>query len=218
MTTRWLDETGGTRGAEYQAGYEEKAAAGEYLHGEADAVQRLRPEAGRLLDAGCGTGRIGIELASRGWHVTGIDNDASMLEQARLRAPGLSWLGDDLLDVDLGPVHDVVLLAGNVMIFLAPGTEAAVVARMAAQLRPGGLLVAGFRLAGGGLFTDDPDVPPPTDHGLALVDYDAHCAAAGLLLTTRWATWSGEDYDSGDYAVSVHQRPSRTPASARPAG
>ena len=159
--TRWLAETGGTRGADYQQAFQERAAAGEYLHGEADAVGRLRPAPARVLDAGCGTGRIAVELDRRGYRVTGVDNDTSMLDQARALAPGLDWLDEDLLAVELGPVHDVVLLAGNVMIFLDPGTEAAVVARMAAHLRPGGLLVAGFRLGGAGLFTDDPDAPAP---------------------------------------------------------
>ena len=37
-----------------------------------------------------------------------------------------------------------MLLAGNVMIFLEPGTEGQVLAGLAARLAPGGLLVAGF--------------------------------------------------------------------------
>ena len=205
MTTRWLDETGGTRGGDYAAAFAEREAAGEYLHGEVDAVARLRPAPARVLDAGCGTGRITVELAARGYQVTGIDNDDSMLAEARRLAPGLDWHGTDLLDVDLGPVHDVVLLAGNVMIFLAPGTEAAVVSRMAAQLRPGGLLVAGFRLGGEGLFTDAGT--PRAYDDLDLIGYDAACAAAGLMLEQRWATWDGDTYAAGDFAISVHAQP-----------
>ena len=205
MSTRWLEETGGTRGGEYAAAFAEKQAAGEYLHGEADAVARLRAAPARVLDAGCGTGRIAVELAARGYRVTGVDNDASMLSEARALAPALDWRGDDLLDVDLGPVHDVVLLAGNVMIFVHPGTEAAVVTRMAAQLRPGGLLVAGFRLGGEGLFTDDE--VERTDYGLDLIGYDSACASAGLMLDQRWAGWDGVTNSGGDYAVSVHALP-----------
>ena len=83
-----------------------------------------------------------------------------------------------------------MLLAGNVLVFVAPGTESAVVARAAAHLRPRGLLVAGFRLEPG---------------GYDLASYDADCAAVGLVLRDRWATWDRDPWlDGGQYAVSVH--------------
>jgi len=43
--------------------------------------------------------------------------------------------------------------------------------------------------------------------GYELADYDAHCAAVGLTLTERYATWDGASFGRGaDYAVSVHRR------------
>lgn len=39
-----------------------------------------------ILDVGCGTGRHAIELARKGFSVTGIDLSAGMLEQARKKA------------------------------------------------------------------------------------------------------------------------------------
>ena len=48
-------------------------------------------------------------------------------------------------------------MAGNVMIFLEPGTEAAVVANMARHLAPGGVLIAGFQLSRGRLTLGDYD-------------------------------------------------------------
>ncbi|HYF65749.1 MAG TPA: class I SAM-dependent methyltransferase [Herpetosiphonaceae bacterium] len=179
-------------GADYDAPYAARAAAGEDVHGEANAVLALRP--GRplsVLDAGCGTGRIAIELALRGADVVGVDLDPRMLERARTVAPGLDWRQADLAGLDLGRAFDVVLLAGNVMLFVTPGSEARVVAAMARHLRPGGLLVAGFQLG-------------RTAYGLA--DYDAAAAAAGLALAARWSTWDGAPWTpASDYAVSVHR-------------
>src|SRR5262249_53540301 len=62
--------------------------------GEADLVESLMREAGgtRVLDAGCGTGRVAIELARRGFSVVGLDSDTVMLDTARAKAPELSWV------------------------------------------------------------------------------------------------------------------------------
>ncbi|HEY1015474.1 MAG TPA: class I SAM-dependent methyltransferase, partial [Herpetosiphonaceae bacterium] len=164
----WLERPD-VDGAAYDAPYEARAAAGEDVHGEAGALERLRPDLARLsvLDAGCGTGRITIELARRGAAVVGADLDPRMLRQAKAKAPELEWHCADLARLDLGRRFDLILLAGNVMIFLTPGTEGGVVANLARHLAPGGLLVAGFQLGRG-----------PYD----LARYDADAAAAGLRL------------------------------------
>jgi SAM-dependent methyltransferase len=198
-SNRWLAEAGG-RSQTYDRRWEELAAAGQNVHGEADLIEQLGPRT--VLDAGCGTGRVAIELARRGLQVTGVDVDASMLARARAKAPDLTWVLGDLADVDLGRTFEAVVLAGNVMIYLAPGTEAAVVANLARHLAPGGWLVAGFSLEPG---------------RLDLATYDAHARAAGLTLAERRATWDGQPYDrqpcdrqpsdGAAYAVSVHRGP-----------
>lgn len=176
----------------YDDRWAQLAAQGQNVHGEADFVESLASIGGAVLDAGCGTGRVAIELARRGFDVVGADVDRSMLEQARAKAPGLEWVEADLVTLDLNRHFDVAVLAGNVMIFLRPGTEAAVVKRVAAHLEPSGLLVAGFQLQPG---------------GYDLAAYDRHAEAAGLRLTERWATWDRNPYVQGaDYAVSVHSR------------
>src|SRR5688572_1903322 len=138
--SRWLQETSGARGASYDRRFRDLAAAGVDVHGEAGFVADLVRPGARVLDAGCGTGRVAIELARRGYDVVGVDVDPSMLDVARKTAPALHWVLADLAEVDPPePAYDAVVLAGNVMIFLAPGTEPAVVRRVTCALRPGGL-------------------------------------------------------------------------------
>ncbi|HST03666.1 MAG TPA: methyltransferase domain-containing protein [Chloroflexia bacterium] len=115
----WLARAG-VSGDDYDKTYETRAEAGENVHGEADFVEAFAPAS--VLDAGCGTGRIAIELARRGMDVAGVDLDTRLLDRARFKAPHLAWYLDDLATVDLGRQFDVVLMAGNVMIFLTPGT------------------------------------------------------------------------------------------------
>lgn len=163
------------------------------MHGEATFVEALGARS--VLDAGCGTGRVAIELARRGVDAVGVDADPSMLSAARAKAPDLEWVLADLSRLDLPERRfDVVVMAGNVMIFVQPGTEGAVLERLAAHLQPGGAVVAGFQLVPG---------------GLTLERYDELAEAAGLALAERYATWDRDPWQAGgDYAVSVH-RPAR---------
>jgi ubiquinone/menaquinone biosynthesis C-methylase UbiE len=180
------------RGDEYDARFARCEAEGLYLHGEADLVAGLvgKPPA-RILDAGCGTGRVAIELARRGYETVGIDVEASMLDAARAKAPDLEWVLGDLASAELPDDRfDLIVAAGNVMIFLELGTEAAVVRNLARTVAPGGLVVAGFQVG----------------RQLTLQRYDDLSASSGLELVHRWATWDRAPYGVGDYAVSVHRR------------
>lgn len=158
-------------------------------------VASLVAAGGSVLDAGCGSGRVAIELARRGYEVVGADVDPSMLAAARQRAPDIEWVPADLVALGLDRAFDAVVMAGNVLLFTPPGTEAAVVAGCARHLRPGGVLISGFQL----------------DRGYALADYDAACRTAGLEVVDRWATWDRDPYPGdGGYAVSVHRQPIST--------
>ncbi|HET6261057.1 MAG TPA: class I SAM-dependent methyltransferase [Chloroflexia bacterium] len=120
---RWLDRQG-VEGDAYDLQYIEREKAGENVHGEADFVEAFRPTS--VLDAGCGTGRVAIELARRGITAVGVDIDPRMLETARRKAPHLEWHQGDLSTMDLGRKFDAVVMAGNVMIFVTSGTEGVV--------------------------------------------------------------------------------------------
>ncbi len=183
-------------GDHYQRRFDALAEAGTDVHGEADFVARLHPSS--VLDAGCGTGRVARELARPGIEVVGVDADGSMIATAARLAPELQWEHGDVAQVDLGRQFDVVVMAGNVPLFTAAGTHAALVAGCARHLDSAGCLVAGFQL----------------DRGYTVEDYDHHCHAAGLILVDRYATWSCQAYDdSSPYAVSVHRcrPPTRDP-------
>lgn len=221
--TRWQALAGDQAGASYAARVAAVAATGADMHGEADLAEHLLAEIGRpigrVLDAGCGTGRVAIRLAERGLSVVGVDADASMLSVARDLAPLLDWRLVDLADFTSAaeePSYDVVLLAGNVIPLLAPGTLGAVVARMAAVLAPGGRLVTGFGLDQAHLPTGCPVTPLDT--------VDTAFPATGLSVVDRWSTWAGDPYGPGaGYAVSVYSRsaasgPQAGSRSSRPHG
>lgn len=186
---RWLRERT-TTGDDYDATYKRRAAAGEDVHGEATFVMRFAPAS--VLDAGCGTGRVGRELAGRDVEVVGVDIDAEMLGTAQRAAPDIDWHLADLATVGLGRRFDAIVMAGNVMIFVEPDTEGTVLANLARHLTPGGVLIAGFQLQPG---------------RLTLSRYDELASAAGLTPAERWATWDCDPWVAGgDYAVSVHRQ------------
>ena len=185
----------GWDGDDYQARFDRLASEGVDVHGEADLVCSYGPRS--VLDAGCGTGRVAIELVRRGLDVVGVDVDSSMLSTARRRAPGVEFVESDLAALQLGRTFDVVLMAGNVLLFTAAGTERSVVLGCARHVAACGVLLAGFQL----------------DRGYGLAEYDADCGVAGLRLAERWATWDRQSFvaptarnGDGAYAVSVHRR------------
>ncbi|HWN33803.1 MAG TPA: class I SAM-dependent methyltransferase [Pseudonocardia sp.] len=184
--SRWRDQVD-------LAGYDERwrrmAEAGENPHGEADLVCSYRPTS--VLDAGCGTGRVAIELARRGVRVLGVDADPDMIAAASAKAPELAWLHADLTGLALAERFDVVVLAGNVVPYMAAEHRAEALAGCASALAAGGRLVAGFTLR--------PGWPTPAQ-------YDGWCAAAGLVPEASYATWDGAPFeDGGDYLVAVHR-------------
>lgn len=125
------------------------AAAGEDIDGEARFVDAMLPRGSRVLDAGCGPGRVGGALARRGHTVVGIDVDPALIEAARADHPSATWLEGDLALLDLPAAgipepFDAIVCAGNVMAFLAPSTRGAVLERLRAHVAPDGRAVFGF--------------------------------------------------------------------------
>lgn len=191
-TPRWFTETDEGHSDWYVEHFRTLAAEGADLEGEARLVDALLPPAARVLDAGCGPGRLGAALHARGHHVVGVDADPVLLAAAREDHPGPRWELADLAGLDLGEVFDAVVAAGNVMVFLGPGSEEVVVERLAAHVAPGGVLVLGFR----------------TDRHLGPAEVEASVALVGLRPEHRFATWDLRPWhDEADFAVLVARRP-----------
>jgi len=199
--TRWVTDHGPEHSQWYIDRFRTMAAEGVDLDGEARMLDAMLPRGSRVLDAGCGPGRIGAELADRGHTVVGVDADSALIAAAEADHPGPRWLVADLAVLDLAAagepeLFDGAVVAGNVMAFVAPGTEPAVLQRLAAHLRDDAFVVVGFG----------------TQRGYLLSDFDAHLASAGFILEHRFATWDLRPWQrDADFAVSVLRRPAATP-------
>lgn len=190
VSPRWTAWRAATDLDEYESRFTTAAA-----HGEADLICGFGPRS--VLDAGCGTGRVAIELHRRGVESVGVDLDDEMLERARRRAPDVTWTCADLAVFRLDRCFDVVAMPGNVLLYCRAEVRAAVVERCAAHVAEAGLLIAGFTLS------DDAG-------SYTLSAHDDACREVGFELTHRWATWDRAPFDAGGrgdrYAVSVHRR------------
>jgi len=198
--SRWTDlarQAGDDYAHVYAARFRANAEAGQEINGEALAAAALVAPPARVLDAGCGTGRSTIALTAMGYDVTGVDVDETMLAVAREDAPDLDWRQGDLATLDLGETFDLVLLAGNVIPLLEPGSLGAVAARLA--VHADGLLICGFGLDSAHL--------PPGCPVTPLADYDEAMSQAGFTIRDRWSTWEGQPFDESEgYVVTVHER------------
>ncbi|MEP7045188.1 MAG: class I SAM-dependent methyltransferase [Ilumatobacteraceae bacterium] len=190
VSERWSQWRTGTDLEEYFTRWRRLEASGESPHGEADFIESLHPAT--VLDAGCGMGRVAIELHRRGIDVVGVDLDDDLLGFAKRSDPSIAWLHDDLATMRLNRRFDIVAMPGNVMVFCRPGDRLPIIRNAVAHLEPGGLLIAGFQLEDG-------------VEALTVEEFDEMCGVAGLELIERWSTWDRRRYAGGSYAVSAHR-------------
>ena len=102
---------------------------------------------GPLLDLGCGTGRVALDLAARGREVTGIDSDAALIEtlrdRARARELDVRAAVADARSFDLGTTFALVISPMQVVQLLGgPDGRAEMLASVRRHLEPGGLFAA----------------------------------------------------------------------------
>jgi len=182
--------------AAYVERFRALAAQGVDLAGEARLVDALLPRGARVLDAGCGPGRVGAFLADAGHTVVGVDGDPVLIAAAEADHPGPRWIVADLAELDLPAVgiaepFDAVVCAGNVMAFLAPGTRREVLRRLRAHLVPDGPAAVGFGAGRGYPFEEFLD--------------DAR--AAGLAPDLLLSTWDLRPHTpDADFLVAVLRR------------
>ena len=190
-TPRWFTETDEDHSQWYAEHFRELAAEGSDLEGEARLVDAVVAPHSRILDAGCGQGRTAVALHRRGHHVTAVDIDPVLLTAARTDNPGPNYIEADLSKLDssheVGGGFDAAVSAGNVITFVAPGTEVEVLRCIRELLRPDGQYLLGFHV----------DRYP-------LEAFDVAVAQAGFHLEQRFATWDLRPWKSGsEFAVSI---------------
>ena len=180
----------------YVERFRKMAAEGADLAGEARFIDAVVGRGARILDAGCGPGRVGGELHRRGHTVIGVDVDPVLIEAAGVDHPGPTWLVGDLAELDLPAAgitepFDAIVSAGNVMTFLAPSTRTEVLTRLGRHLADQGRLVVGF---GAG-----------RDYGFDAFRADA--AEAGLAIELELSSWDLRPFTpASEFLVAVLRR------------
>jgi SAM-dependent methyltransferase len=169
---------------------------------------RLLPAApADILDAACGPGLYAVRLARRGYSVTGVDvGDAALRHARRLArdaAVSATFRRADLRHLAERERYDAVLLIYFILEAFRRSQQPAVLRRLAAALRPGGVLVAELRVR--------PDQPPGRLSAWEYVPFSILADRRHLLLTDATYDDAAHTYVLreiavlGDGAVTVQQ-------------
>jgi SAM-dependent methyltransferase len=193
--SRWVEMT--EENPEHSTWYVERfrqmAANGDDLAGEARFVDALVGRSARILDAGCGPGRVGGHLHGLGHVVVGVDVDPVLIAAAEVDHPGPTWLVGDLAEFDLADHgitegFDAIVCAGNVMTFMAPSTRRDALANLGRHLRENGRIAVGFG----------------TGRGYEHHEFVTDVEAAGLVVELELSTWDLRPHTSAsDFLVAT---------------
>lgn len=137
-----------TAAADYHAILKDYHRADPFEIGALDYFRALVQD-GPVGDLGCGTGRITTYLAAQGLDVFGIDLTPGMIEVARREYPELRFEVGSLFDLDLKDGELAAALAWYSLVHTPREQLPAAFAELFRVLRPGGLLVHGFKLGEG---------------------------------------------------------------------
>lgn len=181
----------------YAQRFRDMEAEGKDLGGEARFIDAMVARNSRILDAGCGPGRVGAFLHDCGHDVVGVDVDPVLIDAAEKDHPGPQWLVGDLAELDLasrgiGEKFGAIVAAGNVMAFLAPSTRRLVLSRLGGHLADDGRLVIGFGVG--------------RDYDFS--DFRSDVSAARLHIDLQLSTWDLQPFtDESDFLVAIISKP-----------
>lgn len=183
--------------------FRDLASAGDDIVGEARLVDAMVSRRSRILDAGCGPGRVGGYLHSVGHEVVGVDVDPTLIAAAQQDCPGPQWLVGNLAELDLAdgrhdgdpaqaaPGFDAIVCAGNVVTFIAASTRQDVLRGFERHLRVDGRAIVGF---GAG-------------RGYSFEDFFADVDAVGLTTDLLLSTWDLRPFTpTSDFLVAILRR------------
>lgn len=198
-------------------------------------LRSLAPPRGRLLDVGCGTGRLAVPLARAGLQVVGLDISEDMLRVTRAKDPDgrVLLVAGDMVCPPLSGPFDVAVLAFNTLFgLLDPADQRRCITDLARLLGPGGALVVDaaipqpWRLPADG---HDPTAQVITTYHRTTVDGVVHdlpltiryvwpdelddmAAAAGLQRTAVGAGWDLTGaVDAAERLVTVYRLAATAP-------
>src|SRR5262245_1522159 len=128
--------------------YDASLAGSALLEADLTFVEKHCPRPGRLLDLGCGTGRLLLRFAPRGYTVCGVDLSAEMLKVAAQKAAA-AGVSVDLLQANLaeldclagGTFDAAACLFSTLGMVAGRPTRRRVVDHVFRLLRPGGVFV-----------------------------------------------------------------------------
>ncbi|SDQ11832.1 class I SAM-dependent methyltransferase [Pseudovibrio sp. Tun.PSC04-5.I4] len=116
---------------------------GEVVRSDYDFCKAQAANARSILDLGCGTGELTVQL-TKGRHVVGLDPATAMLDIARARAGGenVTWIEGDARNFSLNEHFDLVVLTGHsFQFFLNEKDQLSALNCIAKHLSPNGRFI-----------------------------------------------------------------------------
>ncbi len=184
----------------YAKRFEDLIARGEDIDGEARLVDVIAPRNARILDAGSGMGRVAGALAARGHDVTAVEKDPGLVAHSRAHYPDVPVVESDILGLspellqqqDRPSSYDVVVVVGNVMVYLADDTETRALGALRDLLAPNGRILVGFH----------PRQGPAGSRAYPFEDFRRHVEEAGLVVEQVFGSYDLKP-PSDDYVVAL---------------
>jgi ubiquinone/menaquinone biosynthesis C-methylase UbiE len=190
----------------YLRAYAEEARQDE---AEAQALGAMRlaetPDGGAVLDVPCGFGRHSVALAAAGFDVTGVDSSVVLLDEARRRAPEISFVRADYRSLPLPDASfDTAVNLFSSIGFLGDEEDTKVFAEIRRVLRPDGRLVVETMHRDLLVLTWNEQQWHSAGAGRLLLEQRMFDPAAGILQLTQTLIDSDSQRESRTWSTRVY--------------